>query len=114
MMKKKRFFDEDLKLITVYSHISEIGLDELAKFLKTFSARVDSELIDKIPDNRLDEKRLKVFTGLTWPQLYKIRDMITTTRNSIGRKIEQALVVFMLKLRSGNSNSMVASILGIY
>lgn len=112
MFKKKRFYEEDLRLIPIHSPVSQIEVAELTRLFKGLSARVDSNLIDRIPDNSLDERRLKIFTGLTWQQLYKIKNMITTMRSSIGRNIEQALVVFFLKLRSGNSNTLVASILG--
>lgn len=113
MMKGSRIYEEDLRLITVYSNYSNIEVSEVTKFFETFSVRVDSEIIDTIPECCMDEKRLKVFTGLTWPQFNEILGMITTMRNSSNRDISQALFVFLFKMRSGNSNKLIASILGL-
>lgn len=113
MMKNKRFYQEDIGSMTIHSYTSQIHAEEVHKLFATFSARIDSELIDRVPENLLDEKRLKVFTGLTWEQFNKVRSMITVMRNSSTRDISQALIVFLLKLRSGNSNSLVSSILGL-
>lgn len=113
LLNEKRLYEEDLRLTPVHSYFSEIKLTEFTRFFESLSARVDNELIDKIPENRLDERRLKVFTGLSWQKLHTIHDMIITLRNSIGRDIGQTLVVFLLKLLSGDFNSIVASILGI-
>lgn len=87
MMKKKRFYEKDLKSITVYSHYSSIKVVEVTKLFETFSVRADSELIYKIPGNMLDEERLKVFTGLSWNQFEQIRNMITIMRNSSTREV---------------------------
>lgn len=114
LMKRNRFYDDDLRLLRVHSRYSIIEGSEVTKLFETLSARVDQELIDKIPENMLDEKRLKVFTGLTWEQLNHVRSMMTTMRNSDVRDVTQALVVFLFKLRTGNSNILIASILGLF
>lgn len=102
-----------MQAITIYSGFSLVELLEVTKFFKSFSARIDTELIDRIPECLLEEKRLKIFTGLTWDQFNKIRGMITIMRNSTTKDITQALLVFLLKLRGGNSNRMICAILGL-
>ena len=43
--------------------------------------------------------------------MIELREMLTSVRNNQTRNVTQALVVFLLKLRSGNSNKMIAEIL---
>jgi hypothetical protein len=79
--------------------------------METLSIKCDSTLLDKVGEFTLSEKQVDVFTGLTWDNLIQIKDMMISLRNSKSRSIIQALVVFLLKLRTGNSNKMIASIL---
>ncbi|EFN65199.1 hypothetical protein EAG_00423, partial [Camponotus floridanus] len=58
----------------------------------------------------LSEKQLLIFTGLTWDNLNELKDMMTSLRNSKSRYVIQALVVFLFKLRTGNSNKVISSI----
>lgn len=109
----KRFYEDDLKLVRVHSLYTSIEVSDLTELLKNLSVRVDRDLFDRVSDYTIDEKRLFVFTGLNWEQLIELREMLSSMRNSDSRDITQALVVFLLKLRSGNSNKMIASILGI-
>ena len=66
--------------------------------------RCDSSLFDKIGEYSLPEKDLEVFTGLKWEQLNSLNDMLISLRNSQSCSAIQALVVFLFKLRSGNSS----------
>ena len=54
-----------------------------------------------------------MFTGLTWESVIQLKDMLTSMRNRQTRTVTQALVVFLFKLRTGNSNRLLASILQI-
>lgn len=110
---KNRFYEDDLRQLSIYSNSSIIEVSELTKLLKGFSARVDRNLFDRIPDFSIPEKSLMIFTGLNWEQLIQLREMMTILRSSHNRDVTQALIVFLLKLRSGNSNNMIAAILGI-
>lgn len=56
---------------------------------------------------------MQVFTGLFWENLLEIKEMMTSMRNSQSRSVIQAIIVFLFKLRIGNSNKMLASILNI-
>lgn len=108
---KNRIYEEDLVLLKAYSNTTSLTASELSKIMGTLSVRCDSTLLDKVGEYTLSEKQLKVFTGLNWEQLNELKDMLTSLRNSQSRSVIQALVVFLLKLRSGNSNAMIASIL---
>jgi len=79
--------------------------------MESLSIKCDSNLYDKIGDYNLSEKQLLVFTGLTWENIILLRDMLTSMRNRQTRTITHALVVFLFKLRTGNLNAILASIL---
>lgn len=54
-----------------------------------------------------------ILTGLIWENLFTLRDMLPALRNSESRNVIQAIVVFLFKLKSGNSNSIIAYVLGL-
>ncbi|GAB1860851.1 THAP domain-containing protein 9 [Camponotus japonicus] len=110
---KNRFYEEDLSCLRVYSNSSNLSASELTKMMKNLSIKCDSTLYDKIGDFSLSEKQLFTFTGLTWENIILLRDMLTSMRNRQTRTVTQALVVFLLKLRTGNSNKILASVLQI-
>lgn len=110
-MIKNRIFDEDLALLKVHSNTSSITALELSKVMDTLSIRCDSSLFDKVGEYSLSEKQLEVFTGLNWEQLNALKEMLISLRNTQSRSVTQALVVFLFKLRTGNSNKMLSSIL---
>lgn len=108
---KNRIYEEELNLLKVHSNTTSLSVLELSKVMETLSIKCDSSLFDKIGDFSLSDKQVKIFTGLTWENLIEIKDMMTSLRNSQSRSVMQALVVFLFKLRTGNSNEMLASIL---
>jgi len=108
---KNRIFEEDLNLLKIYSNTTSLTGLELSKLMGTLSIKCDSTLLDKVGEFTLSKQQLDVFTGLTWDNLIQIKDMMVSLRNSKSRSVIQALVVFLLKLRTGNSNKMIASIL---
>lgn len=61
---KKRFFDDDLKLIQIYSNTSFLTSDEICLFLNNISDLASKTLFDKIKSSELSEKQLISFTGL--------------------------------------------------
>lgn len=85
--------------------------DATKHFLEELSIRSEADIVDKIVDYSLSEERLKVFTGLTWKNIEERRNMLTSLRNSHGRT--QAFVTLLFKLKTGNSNKVIAAILGL-
>ena len=51
--------------------------------------------------------------GYTVDQINTLKNMLVSMRNSENRSINQALFVFLFKLRTGNSNSITGSIFDI-
>lgn len=110
---KDRLYADDIKKMAIISSLSYIPVTELKKFLDTLSLKVDETLLNKIGDYNMPEDRIFAITGYTWENIVEVRNLLKSMRNSHIRDITQALVVFLFKLRSGNSNSTIASILGI-
>ena len=73
---------------------------------------VDVRLHDEIGKS-LSEERIKAFTSHTWETISWLRSMMTSMRDSHNRKVTQALVIFLFKLRSGNSNKLISAILDV-
>ena len=97
----------------MYSNTASLSASKLSKIIETLSIKCDSTLLDKIGKFSLSEKQIKIFTGLSWENLLEIKDSMTSLRNSQSRSVIQALIVFLYKLRTENSNKLLASILNI-
>ena len=100
---KNRLFQEDVLNLKIHSNNSIIDTKELRNYFEYLSVNNNSNIKDTIGDFTLPEERLKVFTGLTWENLIKLREMMTSLRNSEQRYVTQAIVVFLFKLRTGYS-----------
>ncbi|XP_058810427.1 uncharacterized protein LOC131675459 [Phymastichus coffea] len=110
---KKRLYEEVMNNIIATSNVSSMKASDVSNFLQKFRIDVDKELTDKVGDFSLPENRLIIFTGLTWENLFELRAMMTSLRNSDSRNVTQAIVVFLFKLRTGNSNNVISSVLGL-
>lgn len=110
---KNRIYEEDLQLLKTHSNTTRLTVSELSKVMETLSIKCDSTLLGKIDEFSLSEKQVQVFTGLSWENLLEIKEMMISMRNNQSRSVIQAIVVFLFKLRTGNSNKMLASILNI-
>lgn len=110
---KKRFFVEELQNIRVVSDFCCIELQEVAKFMEIMSTRVDSSIYDKVGNYSVSDEQLKTFTSLNWENINFLTELLTSMRKSESRTVVQALVTFLFKLRSGNSNKLVSAILGL-
>ena len=64
-------------------------------------------------ENNMPDNTLKVLTGLSWKNVTELRQLLTSMRNTDTRTISQALIVFLFKARTGNSNKVIASVLGL-
>ena len=110
---KKRIYEDEIKNITIVSHTSNVQVDEVAKMLQFLSVSCDRELTDRIGDFTLSDERIFTFTGLTWEQIVELKEMMPSVRNSESRSVTQALVVFLFRMRTGNSNNLISSVLGL-
>ena len=59
----------------------------------------------------MPEEQLQLFTGLNWENIIKLREIMTSMRDCQVNTVTQALVVFLVKPKTGNSNKMDAAIL---
>lgn len=110
---KKRFYEEELNLLRIYSPECSVELTELEKFLDELSNKVDTRLHEKIAEYAISEERMHALTGHSWDDIIILRSMMTSMRDSDNRNVTQALVIFLFKLRTGNSDKVIAAVLGI-
>lgn len=61
---KKKFYEDDLDKMKIFSTTSTIDVTELPEFLNEMSARANESLLDKAADFAMPEKKLKILTGL--------------------------------------------------
>jgi hypothetical protein len=107
----KRFYEEDLNLLKVYCNWSILRSSELSKIMESFATECNSILLDKMDDFCIPDEQLYIFTGLRRENLIELRDLLTTMRNTDSRTVTQALIVFLFKLRTGNSNKLISATL---
>ncbi|XP_015125200.1 uncharacterized protein LOC107046987 [Diachasma alloeum] len=110
---KGKFYADDLELLKIHAGSSMIEVSDLTFFLHNSISNDSHDLKQRIGDGTLSDHRLQTLTGFTYKNLDEVCGKMTSMRNSKTRSILQALVVFLFKMRTGNSNSIVASVLGL-
>ena len=112
---KGRLFEEDIPRLQVHASTSSIAVDDLVKYFVFLSVDADFTLREQVGNcsGSLTAERLTVFTGLSWDQLECLERMLTSMRSVEGRTVIQALVIFLFKMRTGNSNATVAAVFGL-
>lgn len=110
---KKRLYSDELTLLKIQSPSSEIEVRDFKKLLTDLTERTEVDIIDKVGDFTLSEEKIHTLTGLNWRHIEELSSMLTSMKNSPTRNIMQALVVFLFKLRTGNSNKVTAALLGL-
>lgn len=106
-----RFYEEDFNLLKVYCNWSILRASELSKIMKNFAVECDATLLDKMNDFRISDEQLYIYTGLKRENLIELQDLLTSMRNTGSRTVTQALITFLCKLRTGNSNKLISAIL---
>ena len=104
---KNRFFEKDLSKFRIHSNTGTIKVNDLKKFIECLLIRTESIIDDDVGDYTLSEECLRILTGLTWENLIELREMIISMRSLKSRNATQALVVFLFKLRTGISNTLI-------
>lgn len=56
---------------------------------------------------------MKIFTGFGWSTVEHITNMLPSLRSSVNRSTLQAVVIFLMKLRTGSSNDLINAVLEI-
>ncbi|XP_068993908.1 uncharacterized protein [Neodiprion pinetum] len=110
-LMKKKFYSDDLAALKIHAGNSMIKVSDLTFFLNDLSN--GQELKHQIRDGTLSDQRLEVLTGLSYANLNELSGKMKSMRNSKTRNILQALVVFLFKMRTGNSNTIIAFVLGL-
>lgn len=108
-----RFFQEDLNSIRVYSTTSTIETSDLQFMFEKLAISSEAGIIGKVADGSLSEEEMYIFTGLTWGNMRDLEKMTTSLKNSKNRNKMQAIFVFLFKLRSGSSDALISSTIGL-
>lgn len=108
---KHRFYEDDIAHLEPYANCSSIPRSDLCILLNSLTPI--TTLKGSTDHCGLSEKQLLTFTGLTVDAIYELKSLLKSLRNSSTRTSVQAIIVFLLKLKTGSSNEMIASILGL-
>ena len=111
---KKRFVANELVTtfnnFPIYSNLCNVEITEVHYFLQALSSLSTKKIHNKIGEFSLTEYRLKVFTGLNYKEIEAITAMLTSLSKLINQNLLQAVVIFLIKLRSGCSDEFINEI----
>lgn len=96
-----------------YSNTSFIDKEEIKLFMNELSTRCSASILDKLGEGELSEERVKSLTGYTIDEITILKGMLSSMRSSKNRNVNQALFVFLFKLRTGSSNSIISTLFNI-
>lgn len=108
-----RFYADEIPKLHIVSSTCTIDSGELTSFLNSLSENCNNSILDRVDDNNLSDERIKSLTGFTVGQINDLKNLLVSMRSSGNRSVNQALFVFLFKLRTGNSNNITASIFDI-
>ncbi|KAI4476882.1 hypothetical protein M0804_013209 [Polistes exclamans] len=106
-----KILDKEDNWLKVFSNWSILRSSELTQLMENLVVNCDSTLLDKMDDFRISDEQLYIFTGLRRENIIEVRDLLITMRNTDSRTVNQALIVFLFKLRTGNSNKLISATL---
>lgn len=104
----KYIYEDDLSHLRIVSNSSTIEKTELIQFFNTLSKK--SQSFDRINEFDMSEDQVKALTGLSWENILNLRSLLTSMQDTCTRSVIQALIIFLFKLKTGNSNKVISSI----
>ncbi|KAJ8683762.1 hypothetical protein QAD02_019554 [Eretmocerus hayati] len=113
LIQKRLLYRSEVDDLTIYSNECSIPSSEFSSFMSRLSNKVNEGLFEHIGDWSISDARLKVFTGLTSDELKDLVSRMKSLRASENRNAIQAVVTCLFKLRTGNSDEVIASILDL-
>ena len=108
-----RLYTGDLLGLHVAAESSLLDKKDLIAYVEMLANEAGATIKDKIGDFSLTDEQIKLFTGLNYDEIASVASSLTSMRNVEGRSIIQALVIFLFKMRTGNSNAVVAAVFGL-
>jgi len=106
-------YADDLSRLRIISDTSRLTKSEIGLFLETVAARSEAPGMCNQGTMDMSEEQVHTLTGHSWENIRDLRQLLTSMRDSSKRSVTQAVIVFLFKLRTGLSNAIIASILGI-
>ncbi|KAJ8669457.1 hypothetical protein QAD02_000716 [Eretmocerus hayati] len=113
LVRKRLFYRSKVDDLTIYSNECSIPSSEFTTLMSRLSNEVNEGLFEHIGEWSISDARLKVFTGLTSDELEDLVSKMKSLRASDNRNAIQDVVTCLFKLRTGNSDEVVASILDL-
>ncbi|XP_008553228.3 uncharacterized protein LOC103575255 [Microplitis demolitor] len=107
------FYKDDLLRLRIVSNTSNVEKTELTLFFNTLSNKSQSSIFDRMNELDMSEDQVKTLTGISWENILNLRSLLTSMRDTRTRSVTQALIIFLFKLKTGNSNETIASIFGL-
>ncbi|KAL3281816.1 hypothetical protein HHI36_005016, partial [Cryptolaemus montrouzieri] len=108
---KNRFYEQVLSNIDGTTAERSIEPSGIGHFLNNSSDKVDNTLHKKIKVFKLCDERINALTGFTWEHIVVLESrMKPSIRASKNRNVLQDLVIFLMKLRTGNSDRCILDI----
>ncbi|XP_026464766.1 uncharacterized protein LOC113367370 [Ctenocephalides felis] len=108
----KFFYEEDIRQLRIYSNTSLVPQKEISIFLNAL-ADTSVSLFKQIDNLSISSEQIKILTGFNLEVIAEISKMLRSMKNSNNRNIFQALVIFLFKLKTGNSNQVIAGVFNI-
>lgn len=105
---RKSLVESVIKQAEIFSNTSKLTASEVKLFLENISESSSKGIHYDVKKKWLSDEEVKVLTGYTWNILEKIEEKLPSLKNSINRDPMQAIVIFLTKLRTGSTNSLIA------
>lgn len=105
-----RFYQDDLDKIKVCSQSSRISVNEVTRLIEGLKIESNKSLLNQAADFELSDDRFKTLTGLTIENFKVLRSMIKSSKDSVNRTVNESLIIFLFKLRTGSSNRNISTI----
>lgn len=110
---KNILYEDYLIGLYAQSNSSKLEPTEVKQYLEWLSNMSESPLRLEIGDLTLSPELLKAVTELTWYNIDVLRKLMTSIKNSSTKHVIVAIVIFLFKLRTGNSNAVLLPLLDL-
>ncbi|XP_075681005.1 uncharacterized protein LOC142646305 [Dermatophagoides pteronyssinus] len=109
----KLLHDDEVGNIRIASDRCEMSRVEMNIFPNSLSPNFRGSIFENLANRTISDTHLKTLTGFCWRQIEQLREWMSSMRDTEGRSAIQAICVFLHKMRSGNSDNIIAVNWGI-
>lgn len=106
-----QFYEDDLNSLVVYSTTAAVSVKEITELFGFLNTEKQLPLIEKIINKSISDEHFAVLTGFTWENIYIIQNELHSLQYKNHSDTMPAIVIFLIKLRTGNSNRLIGALL---